>query len=261
MPVFALEAPLEGQTCTGVGIIRGWACEAQNVTVTVDGGPPIPTATGGPRGDTRAICGREDTGFSLLVNWNEYGAGEHIVRLFVDGELAATRTVEVLTYGQPFRDDLDGEWVLENWPEPGTDTTVAWNEAMQNIEIVDIDRWKPEPEPDSPTTGPAAPLLGTWTLTSPVATVTLTIDRLEGSGSYQNAKGRTSHGHPVHAGTSSGAGITHMISWSDGQTCHGYSLRFPTPSTMAGDHIWAPALGGENCADSWNWISFTGQRH
>lgn len=139
----ALEAPLDGQTCTGIGLVRGWACAAQNVTVTVDGGPPIPAATGGPRGDTRARCGRADTGFSLLLNWNEYGAGEHTLRLFVDNRLAATRTVEVVTLGQPFRDDLDGEWTFTDWPELGTNITVAWNEATQNIEIVDIHRRDP----------------------------------------------------------------------------------------------------------------------
>ena len=257
----ALEAPREGQTCTGVGIIRGWACEAQNIAVSVNGGPRIPTATGNPRGDTRATCGHEDTGFVLLVNWNNFGPGMHTLEVFTDGRLTVTRTVEVITFGEPFLRNLDGEWTLQDWPEPGTDTVVAWNEAAQNIEIVDIDRREPEPEPERPTTGPAAPLLGTWTLTSPVVTVTLTIDRLEGSGPYQNAKGRTSHGHPVHAGTLSGGNVTHLISWSDGQTCHGYSLRFPTPSTMAGDHRWARALGGGHCADQWDWISFTGQRH
>lgn len=154
---FALEAPTPGQTCTGIGLIRGWACAAQNITVTVDGGRPIPTATGGPRGDTRAACGRSDTGFSLLVNWNEYGAGEHTLNVFTDGRLAMTRTVEVVTYGEPFRRDLDGEWTFADWPEPGTDTTVAWNEATQNIEIVDIDR-----RYDYEGNSPLAPLLGNW---------------------------------------------------------------------------------------------------
>ena len=152
-----LEAPNEGQTVTGIGLVRGWACEAQDATLAVDGGPPIHLATGGPRNDTRAACGRSDTGFSLLLNWNEYGAGEHTLELSIDGRLVISRTVTVLTYGEGFIAGLSGEWTLEDWPYFNYDTTVAWNEATQNIEIVDIIR----PQ-DSQGVSSLEPLLGSW---------------------------------------------------------------------------------------------------
>ena len=137
----ALEAPAQGQTLTGIGLLRGWACEAERVEVSINNGPRLPASIGGPRGDTAEVCGHPDTGFVLLVNWNEFGAGEHRLDLFIDSRRHTSRTVEVVTYGQAYRDDLDGaEWVLEDWPEPGTDTTIGWNEDKQNIEILDIQR-------------------------------------------------------------------------------------------------------------------------
>ena len=135
-----LEAPANGQTLTGVGLLRGWACDAETVSVRIDGGAPIPVLVGSPRADTQPICGHTDTGFALLINWNNLGVGDHTLDLFINGRLHTSHTVTVITYGQPFITGMKGQWTLTDWPEPGTDTKIAWNEATQNIEIVDIDR-------------------------------------------------------------------------------------------------------------------------
>ena len=158
-----LEAPVEGQTLTGVGLLRGWACDAETVSVRIDKtGNRIPVLVGSPREDTRQVCGMADTGFALLLNWNNLGAGDHTLELFINGQLHTTRTVTVLTYGEPFLRGLEKTWTLPDWPEPGTDTKIAWNEATQNIEIIDIRR------PEQPVNAALEALLGEWYLQSEV---------------------------------------------------------------------------------------------
>ena len=176
-----LESPAAGQTVTGVGLLSGWACNATTVSVRFDErGDRIPVPVGGSRKDTESVCGHADTGFALLLNWNNFGAGDHTFELFIDGQLSTSRTVTVIDYGTSFLRGVTGTWVLDNWPEPGINTTVAWNEATQNIEIVDIHHSgsgqeeeregeqeeeggqgeEPEPEEEQPTTADLAACRG-----------------------------------------------------------------------------------------------------
>lgn len=136
----ALESPLHGQTVTGIGIIRGWACEGEDIALHIpNSGKTIQFVSGMPRGDTEVVCGREDTGFALLINWNNFGRGRQWIELFVDGKFIEARQVEIVYPKQKYLTGVQGEWVLEDWPEPGIDITIAWDEATQNIGIVAID--------------------------------------------------------------------------------------------------------------------------
>ena len=90
------------------------------------------------------------------MNWNNLGEGDHTVKVFVDGRAATSRQFTVVNYGQEFRKGIVKEWTLEDWPDIGTDTTIAWSESKQNIEIVDIVR------PDLPQSTELTPLLGEW---------------------------------------------------------------------------------------------------
>ncbi len=170
-----LESPAAGQTVTGVGLLSGWACNATTVSVRFDErGDRIPVPVGGSRGDTESVCGHTDTGFALLLNWNNFGAGDHTLELFIDGQLSTSRTVTVIDYGTSFLRGVTGTWVLDNWPEPDINTTVAWNEATQNIEIVAIhhsgsgqeeeqegeQEEEEEPEEEQPTTADLAACRG-----------------------------------------------------------------------------------------------------
>ena len=64
---------------------------------------PQPPARSGT--DTLDRCGDTDNGFGLLVNWAEFGAGEHEVVALVDGvELSrATVAVTVVDETEPYR--------------------------------------------------------------------------------------------------------------------------------------------------------------
>ena len=88
-----LENPRSGSFQSGVAAISGWACDAQEIIIELNGVPyraGYPT-TRGP--DTLGRCGDTDNGFSLLWNWNNLGAGTHTVRALLDGAEFATTTV------------------------------------------------------------------------------------------------------------------------------------------------------------------------
>ena len=85
-----LENPSLGSAQSGVGVISGWACEAGEIVIELDG-MPLQAAYGTVREDTRSVCGDTDNGFSLLWNWNNLGAGTHTVRALIDGWSLPTR--------------------------------------------------------------------------------------------------------------------------------------------------------------------------
>ena len=129
-----LENPSPGSSQSGIGIISGWACEAQAVVIELNGSP-VPAAYGTPRGDTRSVCGDTDNGFSLLVNWNNLGAGQHTVRALVDGVEFARTTVRVTTFGVDFLRGVSGTFDLPNFPSAGATTVIQWAESQQNFVI------------------------------------------------------------------------------------------------------------------------------
>ena len=137
-----LETPVNGSVQSGVGLIRGWVCEGQEVNIRINGGDPIPAVYGNPRGDTESICGDSDNGFELLLNWNLIGDGEHMLTAYVDGEVIGTTEFRVATLGldTDFARGLAGTFTLQDFPGAGQATTVEWSEADQNFLISAVGR-------------------------------------------------------------------------------------------------------------------------
>ena len=135
-PQARLENPSRGSPQSGIGIISGWACEAQEIIIEL-AGTPIQAAYGTPRGDTRSVCGDTDNGFSLLVNWSNLGAGQHTIRALVDGVEFARTTVRVTTFGVDFLRGVSGTFDLPNFPSAGATTVIQWAESQQNFVITD----------------------------------------------------------------------------------------------------------------------------
>ena len=130
-----LENPVPGSFQSGIGLISGWVCAAQTITLSFDGGPPQEAAYGTSRGDTEGICGDSDNGFGLLYNWNLLGDGSHTVTAYADGVEFASVTVTVTTLGAEFRRGLSREVIIPDFPEVGTDAVLQWQEAQQNFVI------------------------------------------------------------------------------------------------------------------------------
>ncbi|MEE4376017.1 MAG: hypothetical protein V2J55_00695 [Candidatus Competibacteraceae bacterium] len=131
-----LESPTQGSSESGVGLIRGWVCEANTVEVVIDGGALRQTAYGTKRGDTIGVCGDDNNGFGLTFNWNAIGNGVHNLRALADGVEFANVNFAVTTLGVDFLEGASGQFPLPDFPSSGNITTVGWSEPSQNFNIV-----------------------------------------------------------------------------------------------------------------------------
>ena len=132
-----LENPSPASFQSGIGVISGWVCEAEEVVIEIDE-LPLDAAYGTSRADTTERCGDRDNGFGLLFNWNMLGDGEHTVVAWVDGVELGRATVTVSTLGEEFVREAAGRCVREDFPTPGETITLSWQEAQQNFVITDV---------------------------------------------------------------------------------------------------------------------------
>jgi hypothetical protein len=130
-----LESPAQGSYESGVGLIRGWVCEATRVEISIDGGPRLPTAYGTVRDDTEGVCGDRNNGFGLTFNWNILGDGVHNAQAWADGIKFADVNFAVTTLGEDFLTGLDRKIALADFPQAGETTTIRWSEADQNFTL------------------------------------------------------------------------------------------------------------------------------
>jgi subtilisin family serine protease len=129
-----LENPSDGSSQSGIGVISGWVCSAGQVTVSIDGGAPLPAAYGTSRLDTVGACGDANNGFGRLINWALLGDGEHTITAFADGMPFAQGAFTVTTLGTTFLTGVDAEYKLLDFA--GRDVFVRWQEGQQNFVIV-----------------------------------------------------------------------------------------------------------------------------
>ena len=129
-----LENPAPDSHQSGVSVVSGWACEAEEIVIEIDG-TPFTAAYGTPREDTQEMCGDTDNGFSLLWNWSNSGDGAHTVRALSDGVEFGTATVTVTTFGTPFLREASGSYILDDFPTTGEEIRIQWAESLQNFVI------------------------------------------------------------------------------------------------------------------------------
>ncbi len=134
-----LENPGPNSFQSGIGLISGWVCEADEVEIAIGDMAPQEAAYGTERLDTRDACGDTDNGFGLLFNWNLLGDGEHEVVAYVDGAELGWATVTVTTLGEEFVRGAEGECVVEDFPLPGQTVTLAWQQTSQNFVVTDVE--------------------------------------------------------------------------------------------------------------------------
>src|SRR5262245_45268388 len=130
-----LEDPQPRSRQSGIGLIRGWVCQAIRINIEIDG-QTVQAAYGTTRGDTQSICGDSNNGFGLTFNWNLLGDGLHRVRAFADGTQFADVTFSVTTLEAEFLTGLSGSCTVSNFPQTGSSIDVAWQESIQNFVIV-----------------------------------------------------------------------------------------------------------------------------
>lgn len=137
---FAIENPQPDSYQSGIGLISGWACVPNNLSVRMDFGLPVRIPGGGERADTRSTCGHDATGFGLLINYNDLKAGQHTIRLESSDPSYAGASVSfnVALPGDPspFLFGLaNKEVAVPGFPQTGKTTTLIWQQSLQNFSI------------------------------------------------------------------------------------------------------------------------------
>ena len=139
-----LENPLPNSFQSGIGVISGWACEANRLEIQIDDGPLFEAAYGTSREDTRIVCNDADNGFGLTFNWNLLGEGEHTIRAFADGVEFGRATFQVATFGVEFLTDASGNFSIPDFPQLETDVRVRWQESLQNFVVESVTELDPD---------------------------------------------------------------------------------------------------------------------
>jgi hypothetical protein len=134
----ALENPAANSTESGIGIISGFHCSAKNISFKLNGQDIGKAGTGTDRGDTQGLCGRSDTGFSLLFNFNLLEPGRHSLSMFADGQLFETRTFNTTrSAGQEFAQGKSKTILISDFPQTGHSTRLDWVTAKQAFVVTD----------------------------------------------------------------------------------------------------------------------------
>ena len=131
------ETPTDGSIQSGIGVIRGWACDARSVEVSFNDLPPFALAYGTSREDTRTVCGDANNGYGGVFAFGLLGNGSHTMTTWIDG--AAYETVEFQVNGLPdqFIEGLSAEYELSDFPSAGEMVLIRWSQPDQNFIVID----------------------------------------------------------------------------------------------------------------------------
>ncbi len=155
-----LENPAAGSFRSGIGLISGWTCATGVIEVEINGTHLLEAASGTSREDvaTAGRCGgRADVGFGVLFNWNLIGDGTHTMRALADGVEFDRATFTVTTLGEEFIWGARGETIVSDFPSPGEQVRLVWQEGLQNFRLVPLSAAAAPPPAEQaprPGTGP-----------------------------------------------------------------------------------------------------------
>ena len=154
-----LENPSGGGYRSGIGLISGWVCAAEEVEVRIFNvrGVRIRTlnvAYGTIRPDVplSGRCTNPNAGFGMTYNFNLLPEGMYTIRAYADGtdnQIGTDQTFEVVHLTAFEATDEDrflrlpddvqarGECVVKDFPAAGEDTYLKWEQSIQNFVIED----------------------------------------------------------------------------------------------------------------------------
>ncbi len=134
-----LENPVVDSTESGIGVISGWHCSAAQIDITIDGMSIGKAGSGTSRNDTVGICGRADSGYSLLYNYNDLPPGSHTISAYADGQAFETRQFNtVQSGGEAFLTGISKTATISDFPSSGRTATLQWSQAKQSFVITGI---------------------------------------------------------------------------------------------------------------------------
>lgn len=147
----ALENPANNATDSGIGIISGWHCSATRVEAIVDGKSIGFAYVGSERMDTASICGKSNTGFALLINFNNLSRGAHNLKIYANGALFGESNFKTTqSGGTAFLTNKSRTVDVVDFPSPGATATLSWSESKQSFVVTNINT-NPNPPVPVPT--------------------------------------------------------------------------------------------------------------
>lgn len=159
-----VEEPLNQQSYSGAGQVRGWAVGCDQAVISVemriDQGEIYTIPYGGPRGDVERQYpdwpNAFYSGFATAVNFNNYAPGAHelwVRACTVDECTSVTHEFRVVSFGTPFIAPphigaiaTDGQGILMSGVEANATTynvRLAWRPAAQQWVITSIESGLP----------------------------------------------------------------------------------------------------------------------
>lgn len=132
-----LENPGGDVPVSGVVAISGWHCTAQRVEIQIDG-HPLAAGAATERLDIAPLCGKPNTGFSVLFNWGIFPSGVHTVRALADGVEFARRQVTVVNLGGEFLTGKTATTTVYDFPSAGQSAVLEWQQPLQSFVIREV---------------------------------------------------------------------------------------------------------------------------
>ena len=158
-----MENPTPGAIKSGVGLVSGWVCDADELEISFDGGSRLFVPYGSERTDTQGVCGDTDNGFGLLINYNNLGDGPHTATLYADGMVATQVNFNVKTLGTDFLRGVTGQGAIAL--SDGKQVSVQWEETTQGFTITGYTTGGGTGGGGGTTTPSADVFHGTWRVT------------------------------------------------------------------------------------------------
>jgi hypothetical protein len=139
-PVYWVETPIDGSQESGIGIVRGWACDADSVEIRFNNASRQSVAYGDSRTDTIDVCGDEDNGYGFVIGWGNLGKGFHSMTTYIDEVPVSDVDFEVVGLDAPFVKGLTGTFELYDFPQSDNVTQIRWSEAEQKFVVIGSDQ-------------------------------------------------------------------------------------------------------------------------
>lgn len=134
-----LGTPVDGSVVSGIGVISGYHCTSKNIEIFIDGVSYGKAGAGTQLLGTQGVCGRTDTGFSLLYNFNNLADGQHTFSVYADGVLFDTHTATTFrSGGVPWLAGKNVSSAILDFPEVGQTAKLQWVQSYQNFLITSI---------------------------------------------------------------------------------------------------------------------------
>ncbi|MBB1073121.1 DUF1566 domain-containing protein [Rhodoferax sp. 4810] len=133
---YQLDSPVNGSYESGIGVVHGWVCNANQVTVKVDNEEAFQIAYGAERLDSQTVCNDTNNGFAAAINWSDYNTGGHALKLIADGVELTRAAVMVTRLGdENFLTGVIKTTTVVDFPAAGQNTLLTWSEPNQNFVV------------------------------------------------------------------------------------------------------------------------------